>query len=109
MSAIIAIGKALAGEGEKSDGKNDIHNDTFDVTVEDVGKYSIGNEVEITIKGCVGMISIPPEAGFGNPRIGVKVYSQEIRKTGNVQIEEIRKLVEGDLSTEGYSDDDYED
>lgn len=102
MSAIITIGP------KESDGKNDIHNDTFDVTVEDVGKYSVGNEVEIIIKGCIGLIALPPEVGMGGPKIGVKVTSQEIRKTGNAQIEEIRKLVEGDIG--GIGDDgDYED
>ena len=91
MVPIIPLGKSSPNAG-----KNDIHNDTFDVSVEDIGKYSIGDEVEITIKGCIGMAALPPEVGIGGPRIGVKVYSQEIRKTGNAQIEDIRKLVEGE-------------
>lgn len=91
MSGILTIG----GGSEETD------NQTFDVSVEDIGKYNVGNEVTITIKGCVGMVSIPPEIGFGEPKIGVKVYSQEIRKTGNAQIEEIRKFVEGDMTDEG--------
>lgn len=106
MVAIVSIGPKPA-DASSSDGKNDIHNDTFDVTVEDVGKYSVGQEVEITITGCIGMIAIPPEAGMGNPRIGVKVYTQEIRKTGNAQIEDIRKLVEGDVG--GIGDDEYDE
>lgn len=80
-------------------------NDTFDVDVADVTKYAVGQEVEITIKGCIGMVSIPPEPGFGNPKIGVKVTSQEIRKTGSIQAEELRKLVEGDMND--FSDEDY--
>ena len=84
----MGIAMLLGGGGE--------NNDTFDVSVEDVTKYSVGQEVEITIKGCIGMVSIPPEPGFGNPKIGVKVTSQEIRKTGTIQQEELRKLVEGE-------------
>lgn len=96
MSGIAIIGPS----SEKGLG-----NETFDVEIEDVTKYSIGQEVEITIKGCVGMVSIPPEAGFGKPKIGLKIYSQDIRKTGNLQIEEIRKLVEGEDDENGYEDD----
>lgn len=95
---------ALIGPNQK----DDLGNDTFDVAVEDISSYSIGQEVEITVKGCVGMISIPPEPGFGSPKIGIKIYSQDIKKTGNLQVDEIRKLVEGDFlggedpNSEGY-------
>lgn len=76
-----------------SDGGDD--NQTFDVTVDDITKYSVGNEVEITIKGCIGMVQLPPHAGMGDPMIGVKVYSQDIKKTGNAQIDAIRQMVDG--------------
>jgi len=80
------------------DSDNGDENQMFEVPVEEIGSFSVGNEVTITIKGCVGMAQIPPEAGYGKPQIGVKVYSQDIRKTGNAQIEEIRAFVEGDVT-----------
>lgn len=93
----MGIGLLLGDGGE--------NNDTFDVDISDVSKYAVGQEVEITIKGCIGMVSIPPEPGMGNPKIGVKVTSQEIKKTGSLQAEELRKLVEGDMND--YSGEDY--
>lgn len=94
----MGIGLLLGGGGAGD-------NDTFDVDIADITKYSVGQEVEITIKGCIGMVSIPPEPGMGNPKIGVKVTSQEIKKTGTIQDEELRKLVEGDMND--YSGEDY--
>lgn len=91
MSNMSIIGPSTSAE--------EMDTQTFDVTVDDVVKYNVGDEVTITIKGCVGMVSIPRDSMFGGePNIGVKIYSQDIRKTGNAQIEEIRKMVEGDIS-----------
>lgn len=96
MVSIVAIKPSTGGE-----------NDTFDVSVQDIRKYQVGDEVEITITGCIGMVSIPPEPGFGNPKIGVKVTDQVIKVTGNLQVEGIQALIDGpaDDNADGEGED----
>lgn len=88
MVAILSIGGMT--------GNDDNPIDHFDVPVSDIAKYNVGDEITVTIKGCIGMVAIPPDPGIGNPKIGIKVYSQEIKKTGNLQVEELQKLVDGE-------------
>jgi len=57
--------------------------------IEDVADLKIGQEVTITLRGCINRLdgSIP---NFSC--IGVKLYEKKLRKTGNSQAEGIAKL-----------------
>lgn len=65
--------------------------------LEDVGELKIGQEISVTIKGCVTRL----EGDKYYSCIGLEVYEKSFRRTGNSQAEGIKKLA-GD-------DNDYDD
>lgn len=65
--------------------------------LEDVGELKIGQEISVTIKGCVNRL----EGDKYYSCIGLEVYEKSFRRTGNSQAEGIAKL-SGDS-------DDYDD
>lgn len=73
----------------------------MDITADDLTDLKIGNEVVITIKGCVKELGANKYSG---PNLSLEVASKSIRKTGNAQMEGIRKILGDDDEEEsgGY-------
>lgn len=93
MGGIIELGSLMGGS------MPDI--EILDVSESDIKKLKIGQYVEIKICGWVGKLSVPPD-GDGNPSLGIKVDTREVRITGTNQEEGIRALADD-------TDDDSED
>lgn len=53
----------------------------LDISVEDVKALKIGQEIEVTIKGSVGMLSVPPDgvSEHAPPELGIRVASKTIQ------------------------------
>lgn len=62
----------------------------MDITADDLTDLKVGNEVVITIKGCVKELGAHRYSG---PTMSIEVESKNIRKTGNAQAEGIRKIL----------------
>ncbi len=56
--------------------------------IEDVADLKIGQEVTITLRGCINRLEGSPYLSF----IGIALSEKKLRKTGNSQAEGIRKL-----------------
>ena len=56
--------------------------------IEDVADLKIGQEVTITLRGCIKRLEGTPYFSC----IGIKLYEKKLRKTANSQAEGIRKL-----------------
>jgi hypothetical protein len=63
---------------------------TIPFDLEEVGKLKIGQEITVTIKGCVNRL----EGDEYYSSIGLKIYEKSFRRTSNAQAEEYRNLIE---------------
>jgi len=63
-------------------------NITIPFSLDDVGKLKIGQEIKVTISGCVTRL----EGDHHYSSIGLEVYDKSFRKTSNAQAEGIREL-----------------
>lgn len=84
------------------DGEEKVKTTSVDVNQNQVKDFNIGDEVEITIRGLVGMLEIPPhmfgkgeegeEAQKERSTMGLRVASRSIRKLENEQVRGIMDL-----------------
>lgn len=66
-----------------------------DLPLEEIEALKVGQEVVLTVKGCVKMIEAK-DYGLEDGCIGIEVYSKNLRKTSNLQAEGIKKLSDDD-------------
>lgn len=54
---------------------------TIDLTPEVISDFRIGQKIEVTIKGSVGMLSVPPDGASEDfpPDMGIRVESKSIK------------------------------
>lgn len=84
------------------DGEDNVKTTSVDIDQNQVKEFKIGDEVEITIRGLVGMLEIPPhmfgkgeegeEAQKERSTMGLRVASRTIRKLDNEQVRGIMAL-----------------
>ena len=67
-----------------------------DVSEKDVKKLKIGEKVEVTIAGTVGMLSVPPDGvdEFSSAELGIKVKSKKIE--GSNEFADLAEDKDGD-------------
>lgn len=65
---------------ELREGSDHTETIVMDLTDEEVKKFKIGEKIVITIKGSVGMLSVPPEGSSEDSpaEMGVRMTSKEI-------------------------------
>lgn len=62
-----------------------------DLPLETIENFKVGQEVVLTVKGCVKMVEAR-DYGLEDGCIGLEVYEKNLRKTSNLQVEGIKKL-----------------